>query len=410
MRNSAKIKLTLFPILLVVVITIGFGSVFAATTAGPVLTIPSNIPAQANSIVEIPISFTSDGKEITSIIFSVDYDQTWLQYDPGLSNAIVFTNIPDGYSKSCSYDAIDTDGELNCNIFGFGDDVEIMPNGTIVTIKLRTLGAPVGTVANVLFGPDPAPSFGNSQGQSEPGSGVNGSVYFGEVNWHVFLPLLLKITAVPTTATPTPVTPTPTPITPTPSSTPVTPSPTPPPPCSDIILNGDFEEPDFAWYLPTTNYPARYTSSIFHSGEASMRTGINLADNIYSYSSAWQIVSIPSGATSAELTFYYRPQTTEPLTLRLVSNLANLTNHPFENIESDPYWDQQMALILNEDTTHDRTLMSILSNSQTWTPSESYNLMNYVGKTIWIAFTTYNDGVGGKTAMYVDDVVLEVCQ
>ena len=141
-----------------------------------------------------------------------------------------------------------------------------------------------------------------------------------------------------------------------------------------------------------------------------MRTGINLGDNTYSYSSAWQPVTIPSDATSAELTFYYRPQTTEPLTMRLVSSLANLTNHPFENVQSDPYWDQQMALILNEDGTHDWTLMSILSNSQTWTASDTYNLMNYKGKTIWVAFTTYNDGSGGKTAMYVDDVVLEVCE
>ncbi len=140
-----------------------------------------------------------------------------------------------------------------------------------------------------------------------------------------------------------------------------------------------------------------------------MRTGINLADNIHSYSSAWQAVTIPNDAASAELTFWYKPQTSESVTSRLISNLANLANHPFENIESDPYIDQQMALILNEDTTHDRTLMSILSNSQDWTPSDTYDLMDYKGKTIWVAFTTYNDGSGGKTAMYVDDVVLNMC-
>ncbi len=407
MRNSAKIKPILISLLLIALITISVGTVLAAVTAGVELSIPNHIPAQANSIVDIPVSYTSNGESVTSMIFSIDYDETWLEYDPEISNAIEFTNIPDNYSKSCSFDASDTDGELDCNVIGIGSDVDIMPDGKFLTIKLKTLNAPDDALAPVLFSSDPPPSFGSSAGASVEGTGSDGSVYFGEINWYVYLPLLLKMTPIPTTVTPTPDTPTPTPDTPTP--TPGTPTPTPPP-CSNIILNSGFEEPDTAWYLPTTNYPAKYTSSVFHTGAVSMRTGINLADNIYSYSSAWQPVTIPSGATSAELTFYYRPQTTEPLAMRLVSSLANLTNHPFENVQSDPYWDQQMALILNEDQTHDWTLMSILSNSQTWTASDSYNLMNYKGKTIWVAFTTYNDGSGGKTAMYVDDVVLEVCE
>ena len=141
-----------------------------------------------------------------------------------------------------------------------------------------------------------------------------------------------------------------------------------------------------------------------------MRTGINLGDNTYSYSSAWQLVSIPNDATSADLTFYFNPQTTESLAFRLVSSFANLTIRPFENPLSDPPFDQQMALILNEDGTHDWTLMSTLSNTRSWTASNTYDLMGYKGKSIWVAFTTYNDGGGGKTAMYVDDVVLEVCE
>jgi hypothetical protein len=145
-------------------------------------------------------------------------------------------------------------------------------------------------------------------------------------------------------------------------------------------------------------------------GEMSMRTGINLADDVYSYSSAWQPVSIPNDAESADLTFYYRPQTSEPLAMRLLSNLVTTTNNLFEAGLGDPLNDQQMALILNEDTTHDRTLMSVLSNSRTWTASPVFDLMDYKGETIWVAFTTYNDGDGNKTAMYVDEVVLEVCR
>jgi hypothetical protein len=412
MLNSAKLKPLIILLLLSLLITVGFGTAVAAANAGPELIIPDNIPAQANSIVNIPVTFLSHGEEITSIIFSIDYDQSWLQYDPTVSNAITFTNIPSEYTKSCSFDASDTDGEIDCNIIGFGSNVAPLTDGTFLTIKLRTLNASDGTVAPVLFSSDPPPSFGDSLGQSIAGTGDSGSVYFGEVNWFVFLPLLIKQTPVPTTVTPTPVTPTP--VTPTPvTPTPVTPTPetpTPTPGCSNIILNGGFEEPGEAWYLPITNYPARFTSSLSYMGEMSMRTGINLADDVYSYSSAWQPVSIPNDAESADLTFYYRPQTSEPLAMRLLSNLVTTTNNLFEAGLGDPLNDQQMALILNEDTTHDRTLMSVLSNSRTWTASPVFDLMDYKGETIWVAFTTYNDGDGNKTAMYVDEVVWEVCR
>lgn len=407
MRHSKRIKPMLIPLVLIALIIISFGTVFAAATSGPAISIPSNIQAQANSYVDIPLRFDSNGTEVSSLTFSIDYDDSYLDFDPGDPSAITFS-LPSEFNNTICGE--DPSGVIQCIIYASQfPPLPVLPDGVFLTIRLQTLNAPDGTTAAVFFADNPAASFGGPDGQDVPdGSTTNGSVYFGEINWFVYLPLLLKMTPVPTTVTPTPETPTPT--TETPSPTPETPTPTPPPGCSDLIINGGFEEPDVAWHIPTTNYPARYTSAVSHTGDVSLRTGINLADNIYSYSSAWQPVTIPNDATSAELTFYYKPQTTESVTARLISSLANLANHPFENIESDPYIDQQMALILNEDTSHDKTLMSILSNSQTWTASESHNLMNYKGKTIWIAFTTYNDGIGGKTAMYVDDVVLEICK
>lgn len=160
MRNSAKIRLTLILTLLVAMIVISFGTVLASVTVGPEITIPSNISAQANDIVEIPISYVSDGENVTSMIFSIDYDETWLEYDPAVNNAIVFSNIPDNYSKGCSFDASDIDGELDCNIVGFGVDLDPMPDGIFVTIKLKTLDAPDGITAPVVFSSDPPPSLG----------------------------------------------------------------------------------------------------------------------------------------------------------------------------------------------------------------------------------------------------------
>lgn len=54
------------------------------------------------------------------------------------------------------------------------------------------------------------------------------------------------------------------------------------------------------------------------------------------------------------------------------------------------------------------TLLAQLSNSQTWTLKE-YDLLSFKGKWIRLWIGTFNDGFGGISAMYADDVTLEVC-
>jgi bacillopeptidase F (M6 metalloprotease family) len=38
-----------------------------------------------------------------------------------------------------------------------------------------------------------------------------------------------------------------------------------------------------------------------------------------------------------------------------------------------------------------------------------FDLAEYAGQTIKLHFGAYNDGLGAVTAMYVDDVSLEIC-
>jgi hypothetical protein len=71
-------------------------SVFAAPSAGPQLSIQDNIPSDPNSTVEVPVTFTSNGFNISSTVFSIDYDENWLQFDNSLPNAIVYT-LPNGF-------------------------------------------------------------------------------------------------------------------------------------------------------------------------------------------------------------------------------------------------------------------------------------------------------------------------
>lgn len=74
-----------------------------------------------------------------------------------------------------------------------------------------------------------------------------------------------------------------------------------------------------------------------------------------------------------------------------------------------PATDQQYAYILDEDGEVKRVLlMMYASNTYTWVRYE-FDAAAYIGQTIQIKFGTYNDGIGGTTAMYIDDVALETC-
>jgi hypothetical protein len=174
--------------------------------------------------------------------------------------------------------------------------------------------------------------------------------------------------------------------------------------CSEAIVNGGFED-NSGWDIPTTEYTAGYTTSEAHSGSRSMRTGIvNSADNTFSYSSAREKVSIPSGITSAYLTFWIKPYSSET-GLLAVPDQPKL-GLPLEEIQLTS--DIQYVLVLDSNFNIINTLVWQRSNSHTWTYFQ-FNLAGYAGRTIWLHFGTYNDGLNGITSMFVDDVSLDIC-
>jgi len=411
MFNSERSKLALILILLLSLITIGFGTALAAPNEGPEVSIPSNIPAFPNSIVEIPVNFTANGFDISSLAFSVDYDQTWLSYDAALADSFTF-NLPGGTVGSCDVDVADTDGEIDCIVVDPMVPLAPIPDGTFLTIKLRTLDAPNGTNAPVIFSSDPSPSFGKTDGQSEPGTGVDGSVQFGETSWFSFLPLLLKQTAIPTTVTPTPVTPTPQ--TPTPE-TPTPETPTPTPGCEELIVNGDFEDVDDkgndgdGWEIPVTAYTAKFWDLKYNSPVRSLFTGIfDLEDNTYSWSSGYQIVDIPSAGDLSSLTFWNYPRSGESTIQRLSAYIWARIN----SFSPDTPLAFDMQYVAVEDLTAGTDPVVIfwqISNSREWEKVE-LDLSSYEGHTVNLWFTSYNDGYDGVTSMFIDDVSLEVCE
>ena len=174
--------------------------------------------------------------------------------------------------------------------------------------------------------------------------------------------------------------------------------------CAQAIVNGGFEV-DSSWDIPQTAYPAGYTTTEAHSGSQSMRTGIiSLANNTSSYSSARQKVSLPSGTSSAYLTFWIKPFSGS------VQGLA-LPQEPVEGSQLNEIQlsgDVQYVLILDTNGNTLRTLVWQLSDSRTWTKFD-FNLAAYAGQTIWLHFGTYNDGANSVASMFVDDVSLNIC-
>ena len=135
-----------------------------------------------------------------------------------------------------------------------------------------------------------------------------------------------------------------------------------------------------------------------------MRVGIvEPSDNRTSYSSARQLVTIPAEAISATLRFWFYPTSGEPATLGLPAPpLANTLQ------ATTLAGDAQYVLVLDEYGRRIDTLLWQRTNDRQWTLYQ-FDLMPCAGQTIKLHFGVYNDGWGGVTAIYLDDVSLEVC-
>lgn len=153
--------------------------------------------------------------------------------------------------------------------------------------------------------------------------------------------------------------------------------------CTELLLNGDMES-DQGWEFPVTAATGGYSSDVFHSPGRSARIGITSAANANSFSSLRQAVSVPAGSHLI-LSWHSYP----------------LSQPPDAN-------DQQSARLLRPDNTVRRTVWSGLQDAAAWLEC-SYDVSQYSGQNLKVYFGVRNDGQGGKTALYVDDVHLQLC-
>ena len=143
-----------------------------------------------------------------------------------------------------------------------------------------------------------------------------------------------------------------------------------------------------------------YATANAYSGYRSARTGaLGAASNIYSYSSFRQGVAIPANATRVTLYFSLWQWTTEapsvPIPKRADMDRPNAVMSG----------DVQYVLVLNPNNQAIDTLYWNRKNTQQWT-SLTVDMTKYKGQTLELHFGTFNDGAGGYTGMYVDDVVM----
>jgi PKD repeat protein len=176
--------------------------------------------------------------------------------------------------------------------------------------------------------------------------------------------------------------------------------------CVDLVVNGGFEQQD-GWGLPGTVYTATYTTEPVRSGGRAVRVGIvDPADNVASYSSVRQLVTIPAAATAATLQVWLYLVSGSSAAALNAPSLAATTPGP---ALVPAVTDAQYLLILGESGQILETLMWQRTDDRRWALHE-YDLLDYAGQSIRLHFGASNDGVDTTTGMVVDDVSLAVCQ
>ena len=157
--------------------------------------------------------------------------------------------------------------------------------------------------------------------------------------------------------------------------------------CSELIINGGFEVTDLHWGLAGTAVPPSYSTARAYAGERSMRLGIVDNANLDASDNLYQDIALPDSAQHFTLSFHY---------------WASHENAPGSDVQ---------LLNIYEATTGVRLAQpwSRLSNEQSW-QFEQIDLTHFRGRTLRIEFGVHNDGSGGRTALYLDDVSLLACE
>ena len=120
----------------------------------------------------MPIRFTSDDARVSSISFSVDYDETCLEFDStdgdsdGIADSVKLM-VPEAFGTTrVVHDSGDADGEIDTVIADTEHPIEAMPDGVIMEIALAVTeeASCSEEVAAVAFSSDPPATYQDDNG------------------------------------------------------------------------------------------------------------------------------------------------------------------------------------------------------------------------------------------------------
>lgn len=199
-----------------------------------------------------------------------------------------------------------------------------------------------------------------------------------------YTPYFVTPTPSPVVATFTPTahywTPTPTPIVVTVLPPPVTPLPTG---CANLVQNGGFDAGWPPWYPSVNILPVQLVGSPVLSPPYALQLGTQ-GRQANSYSSVRQYLNLPTGA-------------------RLTLQFSTWTWS-----ESGAGADRQEAILLAANNSVLTVLWRVLANERAWRQITA-DLTPYGGRQVAIYFNVVNDGAGGRTAMFLDNVQILAC-
>ena len=150
------------------------------------------------------------------------------------------------------------------------------------------------------------------------------------------------------------------------------------------IVNGTFETGNLTGWTTGGALAPSISSVQKHGGSFSALLGASAAPEPNGDSFLSQNITLPAAFTSATLTFWYWPSSTD-------------------NVNFD--W--QEVQIQNTSGNTLAQVMKVCQNTQAWT-QVTVDLTPYKGQTIRLYFNAHGDGFGDLTYMYVDDVTLTV--
>jgi photosystem II stability/assembly factor-like uncharacterized protein len=188
--------------------------------------------------------------------------------------------------------------------------------------------------------------------------------------------------------------------------------------CYEAIVNGGIEDnidgDDGGWTIRDNPVPAGYVNSPVYSGGRSMRTGIPAGgDNVESYSPFEQSIAIPElpfpgMASAVQLRFWRYNVYGDGSTARSAAlDPANLPQREADLISLAAAADFFYVIAIHTDGTID-WLMTESEDHPSWR-EKVIDLEQYAGQTIRLQFGTYNNGTGGVSRTYFDDVSLRIC-